>query len=62
MAIAERSAAENAQRIADALERLVAVRGALDRGYVRRWIVDMMGEADERVLRWDALVTRYAPA
>lgn len=44
------------------LERLVAVRGALDRGYVRRWIVDMMGEADERVLRWDALVTRYAPA
>jgi len=41
------------------LERLVAVRGdRLDRTYIRRWIVDMMGEDDERVLAWDALCAR----
>ena len=41
------------------LERLVAVRGdRLDRAYIRRWIVDMMGEDDERVLAWDALCAR----
>jgi hypothetical protein len=39
------------------LERLVAVQGgALDRAYVRRWIADMMGDDDERVRKWDALV------
>jgi hypothetical protein len=39
------------------LERLVAVQGPnLDRAYVRRWIVEMMGENDERVRRWDAIV------
>ena len=38
------------------LERLVAVRGeSLDVAYVRRWIVEMMGEDDARVVRWDAL-------
>ncbi len=43
------------------LERLVAVRGPdLDRAYVRRWIVDMMGEADERVVRWDDIVRRLS--
>jgi hypothetical protein len=43
------------------LERLVAVAGPdLDHGYVRRWIVDMMGEEDERVGRWDDIVTRFA--
>lgn len=41
------------------LERLVAVRPELDRAYVRRWIVEMMGEADERVAAWDALVERF---
>ena len=41
------------------LERLVAVRGdRLDRAYIRRWIVEMMGEDDERVLAWDALCAR----
>ncbi|MGE0791077.1 MAG: hypothetical protein AB7S26_35725 [Sandaracinaceae bacterium] len=41
------------------LERLVAVRGAaLDRAYVRRWIVEMMGEDDERVRAWDDIVAR----
>lgn len=42
------------------LAQLVAVRGdALDRGYVRRWLVDMMGEDDERVRRWDEIVARF---
>lgn len=42
------------------LERLIAVRGdALDHGYVRRWLVEMMGESDERVVRWDELVRRW---
>ena len=41
------------------LERLIAVRPELDRAYVRRWIVDMMGEADERVAAWDELVARF---
>lgn len=44
------------------LERLVAVRGeALDHAYVRRWMVDMMGEADERVRAWDDIVARFGP-
>lgn len=39
------------------LERLVEVQGPdLDAGYVRRWIVEMLGEDDERVGRWDAIV------
>ena len=43
------------------LERLVAVRGEeLDHSYVRRWMVDMMGEGDERVVTWDDLVRRFA--
>ncbi len=43
------------------LERLVAVRGErLDRGYVREWIVEMMGEDDERVNAWDEIVSRFA--
>jgi len=45
------------------LERLVAVRGEhLDHAYVRRWIVEMMGETDERTRRWDELVARFGPA
>ena len=39
------------------IERLVAFQGpALDRAYVRRWLVDLMGPDDERVVRWDAIV------
>lgn len=38
------------------LERLIAVQGShLDHAYVRRWIVEMMGEDDERIRRWDEL-------
>lgn len=44
------------------LERLVAVaRDDLDGAYVRRWIVEMMGESDERVRTWDDLVDRFGP-
>jgi hypothetical protein len=42
------------------LERLVAVQGAaLNQAYVRRWLVDMMGEADERVIAWDRLTQTF---
>jgi len=42
------------------LERLVAVRGSdLDHRYIRRWIVEMMGEDDERTRAWDDLVARF---
>jgi hypothetical protein len=40
------------------LEKLVRVRGAaLDAGYVRARIVEMLGDDDERVGRWDAMTT-----
>lgn len=42
------------------LERLLAVRGPdLDRAYVRRWMADMMGDADPRVVAWDDMVRRF---
>ena len=41
------------------IERLVVVQGeALDRDYIRRWMVEMMGEDDERVEEWDAIILR----
>lgn len=41
------------------LERLCAVQGpALNRAYVRDWIVEMLGPADERVATWDR-VSRF---
>ena len=44
------------------VEKLVAVQGAdLDRTYVRRWMVEMMGEGDERVAAWDEIVGRTPP-
>jgi hypothetical protein len=44
------------------LERFVAVRaGRLDHAYVRRWMVDMMGDDDDRVRLWDDLVGRFGP-
>lgn len=40
------------------LERLTAVQGSdLDRAYVRGWIVEMMGEDDERVVAWDRITS-----
>lgn len=42
------------------VERLVAFQASrLDRAYVRLWLVDSVGEDDERVKRWDELVARY---
>ena len=39
------------------IERLVPYRGDdLDRDYVRRWLVDMVGDADARVREWDRIV------
>ena len=38
------------------IQRLVAFQGdALDHQYIRRWLVDMVGEDDERVERWDSI-------
>lgn len=45
------------------VERLVLVQQAdLDRAYVRGWLVDMMGDDDERVRAWDEIVARGGPA
>jgi hypothetical protein len=42
------------------LERLLEVQGAkLDASYVRTQLVDMMGDADPRVTRWDELVSTW---
>jgi hypothetical protein len=42
------------------LERMVAFRkGALDQPYVRRWLVDMVGNEDARVREWDRIVAAY---
>ena len=39
------------------VEKLVAVHGEfLDKAYVRRWLVEMMGDGDERVVFWDRTV------
>lgn len=40
------------------LERLVAV-APLDTAYVRGWMVDMMGEDDPRLTKWDELVSAF---
>jgi hypothetical protein len=43
------------------LQRLLAVMGEkLDTAYVRRHVVAMMGEDDERVARWDELLHLHA--
>jgi hypothetical protein len=43
------------------VERLVAFVGpAFDREYVHRWLVDLVGEDDERVARWDEMLRDLA--
>ena len=38
----------------------MAVQGPdLDTAYVRRWMVDMMGEDDARVLAWDRILAEH---
>ena len=34
----------------------------VDRAYVRRMIATLMGDDDERVQAWDAIVTRFTPS
>lgn len=42
------------------LERLMTTMGRrLDAPYVRRWLVETMGEDDERVRKWDELCTAF---
>ncbi|MBC7171846.1 MAG: hypothetical protein H5U40_05445 [Polyangiaceae bacterium] len=38
------------------LERLLALQPDLDRSYVREHLVEMVGQEDPRVRRWDELV------
>jgi hypothetical protein len=39
------------------VEQLVSMQGAaLDRAYVRRWLVESVGEADHRIAWWDRLL------
>lgn len=46
-----------AKDLAD-LQRLLAVQGdKLDRSAIRESLVEMMGDGDERVVKWDQLVT-----
>ncbi|MFZ9886131.1 MAG: hypothetical protein ACO3JL_01410 [Myxococcota bacterium] len=43
------------------VSNVIALQDAkLDRTYVRRWLVEMMGEDDERVWKWDELVRDYS--
>lgn len=44
-----------AKDLVDVRYMLAAQGTAFDRTYVRRWLVDMVGELDERVCRWDDL-------
>ncbi len=42
------------------LERLISNQGRkLDAPYVRRWLVETMGEDDERVRKWDELCAQF---
>ncbi|MHB8878152.1 MAG: hypothetical protein ACYC8T_31025 [Myxococcaceae bacterium] len=43
------------------LEQLVLTSDSLDRSAVRAAVVSMMGEGDERVRAWDAIVREFAP-
>jgi hypothetical protein len=44
------------------VERLLVLQGAgLDRSYIRSWLVDAVGEEDERVSAWDRLCATFSP-
>ncbi|MDX2011585.1 MAG: hypothetical protein SFW67_15400 [Myxococcaceae bacterium] len=44
------------------LERLLSGGGAsFDAAWVRRWLVDTVGDDDPRIQRWDDLCARFAP-
>ncbi|MDZ7685700.1 MAG: hypothetical protein U5O39_12375 [Gammaproteobacteria bacterium] len=41
------------------VEKLIEIQGAaLDVDYIRRWLVDMMGDDDERVVALDQILMR----
>jgi hypothetical protein len=42
------------------IERMVGLQGPkLDRAYVRRWLIDAVGEGDVRVAWWDRLLVQF---
>lgn len=42
------------------VEKLLVVQGdAIDRAYIRRWLVEMMGDDDDRITAWDAMCARH---
>ncbi|MBI2891166.1 MAG: hypothetical protein HYY13_10335 [Nitrospirae bacterium] len=44
------------------IERMLAAQGAsFDRSYVRDWIVRLVGEEDDRVLKWNEMTARIPP-
>ena len=44
------------------LDGALDVLTAIDVGYVRRWVVDRMGEDDARVVAWDEMLRERAEA
>lgn len=42
--------------LADVGRLLQIQRGRFDTGFVRRWLVEMLGAGDERIVAWDRLV------
>jgi hypothetical protein len=43
------------------LERMLAVAGSrFDAGYVLHWLVELMGDTDSRIARWNQLVKDVA--
>jgi len=44
------------------VDRLVNFAGGeLDRHYIRRWLLELVGEDDERVRAWDSMIREAAP-
>ena len=46
--------------VADVGRLLEIQRGRLDTGFVRRWLIEMLGPDDERIATWDRLVAASA--
>jgi hypothetical protein len=44
------------------IERLLVLQGTrLDRSYIRQWLIDSVGEEDERVQKWDVRCEAFPP-
>ena len=48
--------------LADVHTMLAVRRGKIDRDYIRDWLVEMVGESDDRVIRWDAFSSEIPDA